>query len=56
VGTAGGFVLALVERCRPAELDSGTRLHIQQELAEAWLAARLREARIDLAALGLRYT
>jgi hypothetical protein len=53
VGTAGGFLLVLVEECRPAELDSVTRQRIQQELSAAWLAARLREAKIDLAPLGL---
>jgi hypothetical protein len=40
--------LVLVEERRPAELDNATRQRIQGELLEGWLAARLREAKIDL--------
>jgi parvulin-like peptidyl-prolyl isomerase len=53
VGTRSGFLLVLVEECRPAELDSVTRQRIQRELSAAWLAGQLREAKIDLAPLGL---
>jgi hypothetical protein len=51
--TRRGFVLVLVEACRSAELDSATRKRIQDELSEAWLAAHLREAKVDLAPIGL---
>jgi parvulin-like peptidyl-prolyl isomerase len=48
VGTPRGFALVLVEERRPAELDAATRQLIQDDLFRSWLAARLREARIDL--------
>jgi hypothetical protein len=48
VGTPKGFVLALVEDRRPAELDSPTRRHIQNEMYQDWLTDRMRGATINL--------
>jgi hypothetical protein len=48
VATPRGFGLVLVEERRPAELDTATRQRIQDELFEGWLAARLREATLNL--------
>jgi putative peptide maturation system protein len=52
VETAEGFVLALVEERQPAALDTVTRQQIENELFTAWLAERMREARIDPAMAG----
>jgi parvulin-like peptidyl-prolyl isomerase len=52
VSTPHGFALVLVEQRHPAELDPATRHRIQDELFAGWLAARLREAKIDLALTG----
>ncbi len=52
VGTPRGFALVLVEECRPAVLDAATRRCIEDALFEAWLAARLAEAKIDLRPAG----
>jgi parvulin-like peptidyl-prolyl isomerase len=52
VGTPRGFALVLVEERRPAELDGATRQCIQDELFADWLAARLREANINLPLTG----
>ncbi len=50
--TPQGFCLFLVEELLPAELDEQTAEAIRQELFDAWLHQRLREARIDLSWLG----
>jgi parvulin-like peptidyl-prolyl isomerase len=52
VGTPRGFALVLVEERQAAALDAATRQCIQDELFEGWLAARLREAKIDLPLTG----
>src|SRR5262249_35805222 len=52
VGPPYGFALVLVEQRHPAELDPTTRQRIQDELFAGWLAARLREVKIDLTLTG----
>jgi parvulin-like peptidyl-prolyl isomerase len=48
VGTPQGFALIVIEECHPAKLDGATRQRIQDELWGGWLAARLREAALNL--------
>jgi putative peptide maturation system protein len=52
VGTPRGFALVLVLERRPAEQDAATQQCIQDELFAGWLAARLREAKINLPLTG----
>jgi parvulin-like peptidyl-prolyl isomerase len=53
VGTPQGFALVVIEECHPAKLDGATRQRIQDELFEGWLAARLREATLNLSPAGV---
>jgi parvulin-like peptidyl-prolyl isomerase len=46
VATPRGFVLALVESRRPAELDAATRRAIADELFDGWLAEQMAGARL----------
>jgi hypothetical protein len=48
-----GFALAVIEERHPAELDGATRQRIQGELFEGWLAARMREAALNLSPAGV---
>jgi hypothetical protein len=52
LATPKGFVLAVVEEVRPAELDTATRRHIQDEMYQGWLTGRMREAIINLPLAG----
>jgi hypothetical protein len=53
VGTPQGFVLAVIEERRPAELDAATRQRIQDELFGGWLAERMQEAALNLSPAGV---
>jgi hypothetical protein len=48
VATPQGFVLAVLEERRPAELTAATRRRIQNELFETWLSAKMKEVTLDL--------
>jgi hypothetical protein len=52
VATPGGFVLAVVEERRPAELDGTTRQALQDEQFNAWLTCRMNQATFDLKMAG----
>jgi hypothetical protein len=52
-GTSNGFVLAVVEKRRPAELDETTRQRIQDELYQEWLAQRMLGATVDRPVAGV---
>jgi peptidylprolyl isomerase len=52
VATPQGFALLVVEQRQPAELDAVTRQRIQDELFDAWLAGRMRQATFDLSMAG----
>jgi hypothetical protein len=52
VSTRRGFAIVVIEECHPAEPGPTTRRCIQDEMFEVWLAARLREAKFDLALAG----
>ena len=47
VGAPEGLALAVIEECRPAELDSATRQRIQDELFGGWLAGRMQQATFE---------
>jgi peptidylprolyl isomerase len=53
VATPLGFALVLVEERRRAELDGATRQRIQDDLFEGWLAARMRQATLNLSPAGV---
>jgi len=53
VATPRGFALVVIEERHPAELDRATRQRIQDELFGGWLAARMREASLNLSPVGV---
>lgn len=52
VATPQGFALAVIKERHPAQLDATTRQRIEHDLFADWLAARLKQATLDLAAVG----
>jgi parvulin-like peptidyl-prolyl isomerase len=46
VETPHGYILVLVEACRPPALDAATRRQIENELFTAWLGERTCAVRI----------
>lgn len=48
VATEQGFVLVHVEEIETAALDPATHEHLENELFTAWIAERMREARVEL--------
>jgi len=53
IATRRGFVLIRIEQIQTATMDPATRQRLEGELFAAWLAAQLRQARIDLDLTGV---